>query len=96
MVGPEFSFTVNKVLEIKKVFKGIADRRKIQVKGPRFYLCTQLPYLAMIEWNRSILTESNIVLKIHHTWTNYQKRICLTFVDGLFWLKNGLKVMFCA
>ena len=28
-------------------------------KGPRFYLCTKVPCLAVKKWNRSILIESN-------------------------------------
>ena len=32
-------------------------------KGPRPYLCTQVPCLAVIKWNRSIITESNIFCK---------------------------------
>ena len=31
------------------------------IKGLRFYLCTEVPYLAVKKkWNRSIVTESNI------------------------------------
>ena len=32
-------------------------------KGPRSYLCTQVPCLAVKKWKRSILTESNIFCK---------------------------------
>ena len=32
-------------------------------KGPRSSLCTQVPYLAVKKWNRSIITESNIFCK---------------------------------
>ena len=28
-------------------------------KGPRSYLCTEVPYLAAKKWNRSIINESN-------------------------------------
>ena len=32
-------------------------------KGPRSSLCTQVPYLAVQKWNRSIINESNIFCK---------------------------------
>ena len=33
------------------------------IKGPRSFLCTQVPCLAVKKWNRSIITESNIFCK---------------------------------
>ena len=33
-----------------------------KLKGPRSYLCTQVPCIAVKKWNRSIITECNIFL----------------------------------
>ena len=51
-------------------------------KGPRPYLCTQVPCLAVIKWNRSIITESNIFCK--SIIPIIRKEYAFTFVDDYF------------
>ena len=43
-------------------FKLPCNNLDMRFQGPRFYLCTQVPFVAVKKWNRSILTESNIFL----------------------------------
>ena len=46
---------------IKQCFRGRCLDKGI--KGPQFYLCTQVSYVAVKKWNRSILTEINTFCK---------------------------------
>ena len=58
-------------------------------KGPRFYLCTQVPYVAVKNWNRSILTGSNIFFV--NTTYQLSEQNTLNFCWRLLWWKIGIK-----
>ena len=70
------------------------DTRKNLQKGPRFYLCTQVPFVAVNKWNRSILTESNIFCK--YIISIIRKEYALLLLPTTL-MKNGNKrSYFCA
>ena len=72
----------------------IAFPRLKSIKGPRSYLCTQVPYSAVKNWNRSIITESNIFCKCIIPFIRKEYALLLLTTTLM---KNGKKMSyFCA
>ena len=63
-------------------------------KGPRSFLCTQVPFVVVKKWNRSIITESNIFCKC--ILAIIRKEYALLLLTTTL-MKNGKKgSYFCA